>query len=84
MNRKNNLKFNQRWANHTYLNTYIRVNKNKHFTYKYHFYWDHDEDLNTPHVKDPNKPEYTVVRGGKRAVFYENIDEREQIPNDKK
>ena len=67
-----------------YTKTYIRLTRKKDYNYKYYFYWDHDEDLDTPHIKDPNKPEYVVIRGGKRAVFYENIDEREQIPNDKK
>ena len=67
-----------------YKNEYTRVNYKENFIYKYHFFWDHDEDLDTTHIKDPNKPEYTVIRGGKRAVFYEDIDKREQIPNNKK
>lgn len=65
-----------------YKNKYVRKNRNKTYTYIYYFYWDHDEDPNTPHIKTPGKSEYTAERGGKRAVFYENIDEREQIPND--
>ena len=84
MNRKNNIKYSRRWLNHNYINTYIRTNKNKGFTYVYHFYWDHDEPLDTEHVKSDDKPEYIRIRDGKRSVFYENIDEREQIPNDKK
>ena len=67
-----------------YTKTYIRLTRKKDYNYKYYFYWDHDENLDTPHIKDPNKPEYVVIRGGKRAVFYEDIDKREQIPNDKK
>ena len=65
-------------------NSYIRKCKCKDFTYIYHFYWDHDEDLNTEHIKSTDKPEYIRIRAGKRAVFYENISEREQIPNNKK
>ena len=67
-----------------YKKEYTRINRNKRYTYKYYFYFDHNEDLDTPHIKDPNKPEYVVIRGGKRAVFYEDIDKREQISNDKK
>ena len=62
----------------------IRINRNKRYTYKYYFFWDHDESLDTEHVKDPNKSEYVIIRGGKRSVFYEDINRREQIPNDKK
>lgn len=65
------------------VNSYIRTSKCKNFTYIYHFYWDHDEPLDTEHVKSTDKPEFIRIRGGKRAVFYENIDEREQIPNKK-
>ena len=84
MNRKNNIKYNRRWSNHNYVNTYTRINKNKNFTYIYYFEFDHDEDLNTPHITDPTKSEYIRIRDGKRAVFYENIDKREQITNSKK
>ena len=67
-----------------YKKEYIRINRNKRYTYKYYFFWDHDEDINTEHVKDPSKSEYVIIRGGKRSVFYEDINRREQIPNDKK
>ena len=67
-----------------YKKEYVRVNKNKRFTYKYYFYWDHDEDLNTEHVKNPDKSEYIIIRGGKRSVFYEDFERRNRIPNDKK
>ena len=61
---------------------YVRVNKTKHYTYIYTFYYDHDEPLDSEHIKSTEKPEYIRIRGGKRAVFYENVEERKQIKND--
>ena len=61
---------------------YVRVNKTKHYTYIYTFYYDHDEPLEIEHIKSTEKPEYIRIRGGKRSVFYENVEERKQIKND--